>query len=127
MNKESANARRLFRWVQQFGLAIWLLVTAEERFAPAPSAASDDLLVLFHNEVGLIADEFGIHTPGTLKGRFDLSFSVIGFAKAASRFNDQHIQRGDVVECGGPNGERHASLDAERRGPSSLFEAIKKI
>src|SRR5688572_31429847 len=93
MNKEGANLRGIGGRIEQARIAIGKLIAAKERFASAPTAASDQRCVLFGDEVRPIFDEIAINSEHRRDRRLDLRVSIMLPAQLPRRLLNQPLNR----------------------------------
>ncbi len=72
MNEEGADARGVVRGIELGRLAAGQRVGAEQRVAVAPAAAGHRPARDLDDQIGAVADELAVDTPGGAEGGFDL-------------------------------------------------------
>ena len=113
VDEERADLCRVGPWIEPRVVAIRASVASEQRPAPAPPTAADDLATLGdHDEVGPIADQGGVDPERPRQRGFDLFRRVIVGTEFADRTSNQ------LKQCG---------LVRARRQPQSIVDASTGI
>ena len=87
---------RIQFWVQQGIRHGPMAVAAEHGLAPAPAAATDNLILRFGDKIGLVENELPIHAKNRTQSSLHLRGRVIICLQDSNRKRDELVQFGNV-------------------------------
>lgn len=96
MNKERANARWIARGIQLRIVTVRSMVAAEECLALTPAAATDDVVLMFDDEISSVADQLSIYAEDRAEGALYLRGRIEICPKTAGRKCDQFFEGRDI-------------------------------
>ncbi len=85
VNKISTNSRRITERIEFSRVALRMRVTPEQSVPPAPSSATDDLTLKFHNKICSIYNQLCVDSKRPAKRPFHLLDGIILGAKVSRR------------------------------------------